>query len=392
MSSFGFVPMKIWLNEDEPEDPYKLYATRGIPKKPVNTLRLWVDGCFDMMHFGHANLLRQAFFLGMELNSNIGPVEVLAGCHSDAEIMKVKGPPIMKEDERYEALRACKWVNYVVENYPYCTRLKDMERFEVDFVVHGDDISVGSDGKNSYQEIMDAGKFKVVKRTESISTTELVGRMLLCTKDHQLRSLDDVQENHNFAKTNFLTTNRKILQFSNNCKPKPGEKIVYVDGGFDLFHVGHIHVLRQAKAMGDYLIVGLYEDSTINAIRGGNYPIMNLNERMLGLLSCRYVDEVILGVPFEVPEVLIQNFNISLVVRGKMDVSDPETQEKCYAVPKALNILVEVDSGYPLTTDLVIERVLNNRIAYLQRQSEKSIKDKKSEEMKPNEYRTVKEL
>lgn len=65
--------------------------------------------------------------------------------------MKYKGPPIMHAEERYEALRACKWVNYVIENYPYCTRLKDILRFDIDYVVHGDDISFDLNGQNTYQ-------------------------------------------------------------------------------------------------------------------------------------------------------------------------------------------------------------------------------------------------
>lgn len=384
---------KVLLNPDDPEDPYQLYAVTAIPKKPANTLRLWVDGCFDMMHFGHANLLRQTFLLGTELCSGKETpqtVELLVGCHSDEEIVAVKGPPIMEAQERYEALRACKWCTYVVENYPYCTRLKDMERFEVDFVVHGDDVSVGPDGRNSYQEIIDAGKFKVVKRTDGISTTELVGRMLLCTRNHQLRSLEDVTANNSFKRSNYLTTNRKILQFSNQTAPKPWARIVYVDGGFDLFHVGHIHVLRKARELGDYLIVGLYEDETINRLRGKNYPIMNLNERMLGLLSCRYVDEVVLGVPLVITEELLNNFHISLVVCG--DGVKKEEEEECYSVPIQRGILKKVSSGYPLTTDFVIERVLRNRVAYLTRQEAKVKKDKESELAKPQEYCNVQEM
>jgi ethanolamine-phosphate cytidylyltransferase len=44
---------------------------------------IWVDGCFDMMHFGHANALRQARELGDYL---------IVGVHSDKEIERVKGP------------------------------------------------------------------------------------------------------------------------------------------------------------------------------------------------------------------------------------------------------------------------------------------------------------
>eukprot|EP00757_Euglenozoa_sp_SAG-D1_P016285 gene16286-692_t len=84
----------------------------------------------------------------------------------------------MLDKERYEAARACKWVDYVVEDAPYCTRVQDMIDMDIDAVVHGDDITIGKDGRNSYQDIIDIGKFQVVKRTEGISTTNLVDRIL----------------------------------------------------------------------------------------------------------------------------------------------------------------------------------------------------------------------
>lgn len=403
------VPSKVWLNADDPSDAYRLYCRVPIPPKKRGGMRVWVDGCFDMMHFGHANVLRQALQLGAKLQKSAADcqpscedlerqesdVEVLVGCHSDAEIIKVKGPPIMLEEERYDALCACKWTTYVIENAPYNTRLKDIDRFEVDFVVHGDDMSLDENGKNSYQEIIDAGRMKIVKRTESISSTELVGRMLLCTRAHQLSSVEKALEEEmlgSFHRKNFLTTNRKILQFSNNSAPKPGDKIVYVDGGFDLLHVGHINVLRQARALGDYLIVGLYEDSVVNALRGCNFPIMNMNERMLGLLSCRYVDEVVLGVDPVVSETLLDTFHISLVIKGSLDIDTKEVLEEYYRVPRERNILVQVESGNSLTTDSVIQRVVDNRVAYIKRQAEKRKKDKPTDTPKPAMYANAKEL
>ncbi|CAG9580103.1 putative ethanolamine-phosphate cytidylyltransferase [Leishmania major strain Friedlin] len=383
----GVPPGKVWLNADEPNDEYSLFCTEAIPPKVPGTVRIWVDGCFDMLHFGHANALRRARRLGDEL---------FVGCHSDEEVMRFKGPPIMHAEERYEALRACKWVDHVVENYPYCTRLKDIERFEIDYVVHGDDISVDLNGRNSYQEIIDAGKFKVVKRTKGISTTDLVGRMLLCTKNHMLKSVDEVQLENSLLEHSptmpCLTTSRKIVQFSNNSSPKPGDRIVYVDGSFDLFHIGHIRVLQKARELGDYVIAGVYEDQVVNEHKGKNYPIMSFNERVLGVLSCRYVDEVVMGVPFDVSKDVIDGLHINVVVGDKFsDLVVEEGGSTRYEVPKAMGIYHEVDSGCILSTDSLIDRVVENRLDFLKRQAEKRIKDTKSQEIKPDEYRKLRE-
>jgi len=61
-------------------------------KKQRKPVRIWCDGCFDMMHYGHANALRQAKLEGDFL---------VVGVHSDADITKHKGPPVMNEAERY---------------------------------------------------------------------------------------------------------------------------------------------------------------------------------------------------------------------------------------------------------------------------------------------------
>ena len=60
-------------------------------------------------------------------------------------------------------------------------------------------------------------------------------------------------------------------------------KIVYVSGGWDMLHSGHIHMLKRAKQLGDYVIVGVYNDQVVNELKGHNFPILSLNERILRL-------------------------------------------------------------------------------------------------------------
>lgn len=53
--------------------------------------------------------------------------------------------------------------------------------------------------------------------------------------------------------------------------------------------------LQKAKRQGDFLLVGLHTDEDVGERRGPHLPIMDLHERSLSVLSCRYVDEVIIG-------------------------------------------------------------------------------------------------
>jgi len=63
----------------------------------------------------------------------------------------------------------------------------------------------------------------------------------------------------------LLNTTKRIRQFSSgNREPKDGDKIVYIDGSYDMLHIGHIETLRKASELGDYLIVGLHDDETVS--------------------------------------------------------------------------------------------------------------------------------
>lgn len=67
------------------------------------------------------------------------------------------------------------------------------------------------------------------------------------------------------------------------------DKVVYVAGAFDIFHVGHLDFLEKARQHGDFLIVGLHTDPVVNQYKGFNYPIMNLHERVLSVLACKVI-------------------------------------------------------------------------------------------------------
>eukprot|EP01121_Diplochlamys_sp_Union-15-3_P020058 TRINITY_DN76_c0_g1_i2.p1 TRINITY_DN76_c0_g1~~TRINITY_DN76_c0_g1_i2.p1 ORF type:complete len:373 (-),score=75.71 TRINITY_DN76_c0_g1_i2:71-1189(-) len=361
-------------------------------EKGKKQIRVWTDGCFDMMHFGHANALRQAKLLGDYL---------VVGVHSDEDILKHKGPTVMNEEERYLAVAACKWVDEVVKAAPYVTELAVMDKYNCDICVHGDDIVVSADGVDTYHKVKEAGRFRTVPRTEGVSTTALVGRMLLMTKDHHTTHDADKSALHHgtFTKqigelaqgglpksspytgvSHFLPSSRKIVQFSEGRDPTPDDIIVYADGGFDLFHVGHIDFLKRAKELGTYLIVGVNPDKVINEKKGWGYPVMNLHERVLSVLSCRYVDEVIIGAPWSLTEQIIKNHNIKIVVHGTVfdygnNQEDAHLDVSVYEVPKKLGIYREIKSPRGITTSDVVNRVIDNYKKFQERNRKKEAKE-----------------
>jgi len=249
-------------------------------------------------------------------------------------------------------------VTQSVPHAPYVTSLPWISHYGCNYVVHGDDITSDSNGEDCYRYVKAAGRFLVVKRTPGISTTDLVGRMLLFTKGHFIKSLTatlageegpgTVEERRETGEamrkriseyasdesglqpgSEVWTWEGSALAKENNRVEesgsfrkmvvgkgvRPGQRVVYVDGGFDLFSSGHIEFLRQAlkceeeigrkngwydvqqrqeriRTHGEdfgpaYVVAGVHDDLVINKWKGLNYPIMNTFERGLCVLQCR---------------------------------------------------------------------------------------------------------
>ncbi len=92
-----------------------------------------------------------------------------------------------------------------------------------------------------------------------------------------------------------------------------GKRIVFTNGCFDIIHIGHVRYLKEAKALGDVLVVGLNSDSSISKIKPKR-PINPQDHRAEVLSSLEMVDYVILfdeDTPYELikllqPDVLVK--------------------------------------------------------------------------------------
>ena len=312
------------------------------------------------------------------------------GIHSNEEIEHQKGPPVMMQEERYGLLQHIKWIDEITFDVPYCPSLETLEKVRADYVIHGDDIPYNSEGRCAYDEIIAANKLKIIKRTEGVSTTDIVGRLLLLTREH----LDDpdakavakliqkdgaagVTEASGSSKAvKMLTTARRIAEFSSRRAVTESDTVVYIDGAFDLFNVGHASTLKKARELGTYLIVGIYDDETVNDLKGSNYPIMNLHERVLNVCSCKWVDDVVIGAPRTIDQDMIKTLNIQIIAQGTHTRSkhseNLERDDIQKMVESKLATFTEVESDWPsLTTAEIARRISENRAKFLQRNAKR---------------------
>ena len=142
--------------------------------------RVYMDGAFDMIHSGHYNAIRQ----GKQLCE-----ELVVGVNSSEDITKNKGPPILTLQERSEIIRACKWVGEVVEGTKYTPDFELLDELNCVAYAHGDDPAYNHEGVDICQLFKDHGKFRVFKRTEGVSTTDIIGRLLMATSNPGLAKL-----------------------------------------------------------------------------------------------------------------------------------------------------------------------------------------------------------
>lgn len=92
-------------------------------------------------------------------------------------------------------------------------------------------------------------------------------------------------------------------------------KRVITFGTFDVFHIGHVNILRRARELGEHLIVGVSSDD-LNFSKKQRYPIYSQDDRIGIISSLRFVDEVFLEESLELKLEYIKKFNIDLLVMG----------------------------------------------------------------------------
>jgi D-beta-D-heptose 7-phosphate kinase / D-beta-D-heptose 1-phosphate adenosyltransferase len=209
-------------------------------------------------------------------------------------------------------------------------------------------IAAGANVEEAVRIAIDAANIAVTKyRTAVVHYQELIQRVSL--RDHANRTYTYLSEAWSQESITQLNTQ---LEEERLC----GKTIVFTNGVFDILHAGHVQFLRQAKELGDILIVGVNSDRSTQRLKGKSRPINSERDRMSLVAALGPVDYVVL-FDEDTPTELIRALRPHIHAKGG-DYSEgflPEA-ETVHEVGGSVVILPLAGS---ISTSSVIERIIS---------------------------------
>lgn len=133
---------------------------------------------------------------------------------------------------------------------------------------------------------------------------------------------------------------------------RAGQRIVITNGCFDLLHVGHLRLLRQARRYGDWLIVAMNSDRSVRALKGRGRPIMPARDRAELLAAVEGVDFVTV-FDERTPARVIRRLRPDVLVKG----ADYQTKEIVGRAWAKRAVRIPLVRGY--STSGLIHRILS---------------------------------
>lgn len=135
-------------------------------------MRIYIDGIFDLFHFGHLESFRKC----KELYNN---VFLIVGVISDNTATNYKRLPIINEKHRYEIVKNIKYVDKIIEGPPLNITKEFMIKYNIDLVVHGfsnQDDAIKQDIYFQYPKSIN--KFKEIEYCNECSTTDIINKII----------------------------------------------------------------------------------------------------------------------------------------------------------------------------------------------------------------------
>lgn len=154
-----------------------------------------------------------------------------------------------------------------------------------------------------------------------------------------------------------ITLRREITSIVRNLKTG-GAKIVFTNGCFDILHLGHVRYLREAKKLGDVLIVGLNSDDSVQVLKGKDRPYLSEMERAEILASLECVDYVTIFSE-QTPDKLIKLIKPDFHVKGgDYKISKLPERKLVEALGGKVVVIPPIEGR---STTNIIERILSKK-------------------------------
>ena len=135
--------------------------------------------------------------------------------------------------------------------------------------------------------------------------------------------------------------NNKIIGFTNGC--------------FDLFHEGHLYLIKEAKKKCDFLIIGLNSDESVKTLKGESRPIENQEQRVKNLSKMKEVDAIVI-FNTETPENIIKDLNPDILIKGG-DYNKTDIVGSKFVIENGGSVeVIDLLTGFS-TTKIINERI-----------------------------------